>query len=139
MLVTMGKVTYSHDLSLAALQSSTVSNKVVFEPGSIQILSPMLNSTGFLSSTLDLRHQGFIRFGPRAKHFGLALTGSMLPVVRRDNLQYFPNRLDPIGLVALINKDLSGLESAIELRLGKKSTRQLEDFVGLAQFFDFTH
>ena len=31
-----------------------------------------------------------------------------------------------------------GLESAVELRLGKKSTRQLEDFVGFAQFFDFT-
>jgi hypothetical protein len=55
MLVTMGKVTYSHDLSLAALQSSTESNKVVFEPGSIQILSPMLNSTGFLSSTKSLK------------------------------------------------------------------------------------
>ena len=29
------------------------------------------------------------------------------------------------------------LESAVELRLGKKSARQLEDFVGFAQFFDF--
>ena len=31
----------------------------------------------------------------------------------------------------------SRLQSAVELRLGKKSTRQLEDFVGFAQFFDF--
>ena len=37
MVLTMGKVTYSHDLLLAALQSSTVSYKVVLEPGSIQI------------------------------------------------------------------------------------------------------
>ena len=50
MVLTMGKVTYSHDLLLAALQSSTVSYKVVLEPGSIQIFWPMLNSTGFLSS-----------------------------------------------------------------------------------------
>ena len=55
MLWTMGKVTYSQDLSLAALQSLTVSNKVVFEPGSIQTLSPMLKATGFRSSTRSLK------------------------------------------------------------------------------------
>ena len=32
----------------------------------------------------------------------------------------------------------SRLQSAVELRLGKKSARQLEDFVGFAQFFDLT-
>ena len=37
MVLTIGQVTYSHDLLLAALQSSTLSYKVVLERGSIQI------------------------------------------------------------------------------------------------------
>ena len=55
MVLTMGKVTNSHDLLFAELQLFTVSNKVTFAPGSIQIFWPILKATGFLSLTKALK------------------------------------------------------------------------------------
>ncbi len=43
-------------------------------------------------------------------------------------------RLDPEAVAMLIDKFLSGFETAVELRLGEKRAAQLQDFVSLLQF-----
>jgi hypothetical protein len=54
----------------------------------------------------------------------------MSSIARRGDLQNLADRLDPERATVRVDDALSRLESAVELRLGKKSTRHFQALVG---------
>jgi hypothetical protein len=56
-----------------------------------------------LPDKLNLPDQLLIALGPGTAQIGIAPPGWIAPVGRWGNLEYFADRLDPIGIPALIN------------------------------------
>ena len=90
-----------------------------------------------LPDPLDLRIGVSSTLARVQRKSGLRFWAARWRKARRGNPQDFADRLDPVDVAMLCPQRHSILESAVDLRLGKKSAGQLQYLVGSAQLLDF--
>src|SRR5262249_56431990 len=81
----------------------------------------------------DLLAQPRIVLDPRRLTAGIALPSLALVVDRWGDRQHRADRLDPVRVSGGVDKPAPSLRSAVELCLGEKRRRLLEDLVGAPQ------
>src|SRR5262245_39191469 len=81
----------------------------------------------------DLLAQPRIVLDPRRLTAGIALPSLALVVDRWGDRQHRADRLDPVRVSGVVDKPAPSLRSAVELCLGEKRRRLLEDLVGAPQ------